>query len=469
MNKKAYINGEFVSSKETYEIVGPLKTVVGTVPALKKEDIDHAFASAKNSQKEWETLSVEQRSELLLKWAKELSKKQDELVEMMVQEIAKPVSQAKTEVERTVKLIEDVVKSYNEIYKEQIDGATIGAPSKEITIFRKAVGVVLAISPFNYPVNLAVAKIAPALVSGNSVVFKAATNGTLVGSIIAETIAAAGFPAGVFNFVTGRGRDIGDFLTTNDEINAISFTGGENVGIEISKKSKMANVILELGGKDAALILPSADLELTVKQVTKGAFSYSGQRCTAIKRVFIARPNKEAFENQLVEAVSKLTIGNAADDKDITPVINESSAKYIMELVNEAIDKGAKALTEIKQEGNLIHPIVLTNVTQDMRIAREEQFGPVLPIIEVKDLDVAIDYLNDSKYGLQASIFTAKPETVEKYQMRFDVGSLNINGASQRGPDALPFTGVKNSGLNVQGIKYSIESMTRPFNVINNK
>ena len=463
---KAYINGKWIAGDINYPIYSPEGHEAGTAPALNKEDIDLAFESARSAQREWEAKTIDERVQFMLAFADKLDERADEMAHIMVDEIAKSFNDAKTEVVRTSKLVRDVVAEYLRIYQEEV---TFPKLNKDVTIFRKALGVVLAISPFNYPINLSVAKIAPALVSGNTVVFKGATNGTLVGSVLAEIFDELKLPKGVFNFVTGRGREIGSSLYTNKNINAISFTGGERVGKEISDHASMAIQILELGGKDVGIVRADADLDLTASQIVKGGFSYSGQRCTAIKRVFVHSEVKNALLSKVVHQVNRLTVGKAADNNFITHVINKSSADYIMDLVNDAIDKGAKPLTEIKREGNLIWPIVLDKVTPDMRIAWEEQFGPVVPFIEVDSDDLAVELANKSDYGLQSSIFTKDIEKAVEMAHKMEVGSLNINGSSQRGPDTLPFTGVKNSGLNIQGIKYSLETMTRTFNIVVNK
>ncbi|NQZ66092.1 MAG: aldehyde dehydrogenase family protein [Mycoplasmatales bacterium] len=465
MRIKAYIDGKFIETENTYEIYNPQGGIVGFAPSLKSDDIERAYQAARKSQKEWELQSVDYRIKIMEKFADELEKRADSIAEVMVKEIAKGFKSAKSEVIRTAELFRDVNKEYKKIYKSEMNFPKL---NKKVEILRKPLGVVAAISPFNYPINLSGSKIAPALVSGNSVVLKAATNGTLSAAVFAEIAHDIGIPKGVFNYVTGRGRDIGSLLYSNEEINAISFTGGERVGIEISKNVSMANQIFELGGKDVAIVLPDADIELSANEIVKGAFSYSGQRCTAIKRAFVQKENKKDLIKRIVELVNDLSVGKPEDDAFITHVINDGSRKFIMELVQDALDKGAVAETEIKVEGNLISPIVLSGVTPEMRIAWEEQFGPVLPILEVSSNDQAIELANRSEYGLQSSIFTKNIDLAIEMANKLEVGSLNINGSSQRGPDLLPFTGVKKSGLNVQGVKYSIETMTRTFNVVNN-
>lgn len=465
MEIKAFINGKFINKTKTFDIISPTGTKFATAPSLDKEDIAFAFDSARKSQHEWELLTPEKRVWYLEKFAQILDSKKDEIAPMIVDEIAKPLKGAVKEITRTVELIRNVNQEYLKMYKSEMNFENL---NKKVDIYRKALGVILAISPYNYPVNLSMSKIAPALVTGNTVVFKSATHGTGVAYQLAKIFDEIKLPKGVFNFVTGRGKNLGDSLYTNRHINGISFTGGEKVGMEISSASKMAIVILELGGKDIAIVRQDANIDQTATKIIQGAFGFNGQRCTAIKRLLVHKNIKKPLVDKIVELTNQLKVGPAIDNNDITPVISSHSADKIMHLVDDAIKKGAKPLTKIKQEDNLIHPIILDNVTTDMDIAWIEQFGPVLPIIEFESDQEAIDITNESRYGLQASIFTEDKKQAQHIAFHLDVGSVNINGPSQRGPDALPFTGTKHSGLNIQGVKYSLETMTRTFNIVDN-
>ncbi len=335
-----------------------------------------------------------------------------------------------------------------------------GNKSKIAIISREPLGVVLAISPFNYPVNLSVAKIAPALITGNAVIFKPATQGAISAVKIIEALNKTGIPAGVLNLVTGKGSVIGDFLTEHGGINMISFTGGSSTGKHIAEKSKMIPLVMELGGKDPAIVCEDADIKLAVKQIVSGAYSYSGQRCTAIKRVLVNKGVADELVGLLKEEVSKLTVGSPEDNNVIVPLIDDVSADYVQGLIDDALEKGATLVYGNKREGNLIYPTLLDNVTLDMKIAWEEPFGPVLPIIRVDSDEEAIRIANESEFGLQASIFTQNINRAFDIAPKVQAGSVQINGRTERGPDHLPFIGVKSSGMGVQGIKRSIESMT---------
>ena len=240
----------------------------------------------------------------------------------------------------------------------------------------------------------------------------------------------------------------------------ISFTGGSETGKHIAEKSKMIPLVMELGGKDPAVVCDDADLNFVAKQIISGAYSYSGQRCTAIKRVLANKKIANELVNILKNEVDKLTVGSPEENSIIVPLIDKKSADYVQGLIDDALAKGATLICGNKREGNLIYPTLLDNVTLDMRIAWEEPFGPVLPVIRVNSDEEAIKIANESEFGLQASIFTQNIDRAFNIAPKLEVGTVQVNGRTERGPDHLPFLGVKSSGMGVQGIRKSIESMT---------
>lgn len=224
--------------------------------------------------------------------------------------------------------------------------------------------------------------------------------------------------------------------------------------------------MLELGGKDAAIVLEDADLDLAAKNIVAGAFGYSGQRCTAVKRVLVMDSVADELVGKVTDLVKGLTVGMPEDNADITPLINTKSADYVQGLIEEAKEKGAKPLFDFKREGNLLYPMVFDNVTTDMRLAWEEPFGPVLPFIRVKSVEEAVEIANKSEYGLQSSVFTRNFPRAFGIAEKLEVGTVHINNKTQRGPDNFPFLGVKDSGAGVQGVKYSIQAMTKVKSVV---
>lgn len=465
---KNLINGEWVNSKENnyIDIYSPIdNSLVGKVPAMSKEEVDLAIDTAKAAQKEWSKVPINERSEILYKAADILIKNSDELIEIMVREIGKDRKSSKSEISRTADFIRFTADTAKNMSGESIPGDTFpGFKRNKISVVtREPLGVVLAISPFNYPVNLSASKIAPAIVVGNSVVLKPATQGSLCGLYLAKVFQEAGVPSGVLNTITGKGSEIGDYVVTHKGINFINFTGSTEIGTRISKITSMVPLLMELGGKDAAIVLEDADLELASNNIVAGGFSYSSQRCTAVKRILVIDKVADDLVAKVKEKMGKLKIGNPLEeDVEIVPLISKKAADYVSELIEDAKNKGADLIAGGNRDGNLIFPTLFDNVTADMRIAWEEPFGPVLPIIRVKDKDEAIEIANQSEYGLQSAVFTKNIDDAFYIADRLEVGTVQVNGKTERGPDHFPFLGVKASGIGTQGIRYSIESMSRP-------
>ena len=463
------VNGEWKSSEKEITIYSPInQEELGTVPAMSQAEVDEAMKAAREALPAWRDLSAVERAAYLHKTAAILERDKEEIGTILAKEVAKGIKAAIGEVVRTADLIRYAAEEGLRITGQAMEGGGFEAVSKNklAVVRREPVGVVLAIAPFNYPVNLSGSKIAPALIAGNVVMFKPPTQGSISGLLLAKAFEEAGIPAGVFNTITGRGSEIGDYIIEHKEVNFINFTGSTPIGERIGRLAGMRPIMLELGGKDAALVLEDADLEHSAKQIVAGAFSYSGQRCTAIKRVIVLESVADQLATLLQEEVSKLTVGDPFDNADITPVIDNVSADFIWGLIEDAQEKGAQALTPIKREGNLLWPVLFDQVTKDMKVAWEEPFGPVLPIIRVASVEEAITFANESEFGLQSSVFTNDFKKAFEIAEKLEVGTVHINNKTQRGPDNFPFLGVKGSGAGVQGIKYSIEAMTNVKSIV---
>lgn len=466
---KNLVNGEWKSSEKEITIYSPInQEELGTVPAMSQAEVDEAMQAARAALPAWRALSAVERAAYLHKTAAILERDKEEIGTILAKEVAKGIKAAIGEVVRTADLIRYAAEEGLRITGQAMEGGGFEAASKNklAVVRREPVGVVLAIAPFNYPVNLSGSKIAPALIAGNVVMFKPPTQGSISGLLLAKAFEEAGIPAGVFNTITGRGSEIGDYIIEHKEVNFINFTGSTPIGKRIGRLAGMRPIMLELGGKDAALVLEDADLEHAAKQIVAGAFSYSGQRCTAIKRVIVLESVADTLVTLLQAEVAKLTVGDPFDNADITPVIDNASADFIWGLIEDAQEKGAQALTPIKREGNLLWPVLFDQVTKDMKVAWEEPFGPVLPIIRVANVEEAIAFANESEFGLQSSVFTNDFKKAFEIAEKLEVGTVHINNKTQRGPDNFPFLGVKGSGAGVQGIKYSIEAMTNVKSIV---
>ena len=447
-NYQNLVNGKWKSSENEIAIYSPInQEKLGTVPAMSQAEVDEAMKAARAALPAWRDLAPVERAAYLHKTADILERDKEKIGTILAKEVAKGIKAAIGEVVRTADLIRFAAEEGLRITGQAMEGGGFEAASKNklAVVRREPVGVVLAIAPFNYPVNLSGSKIAPALIAGNVVMFKPPTQGSISGLLLAKAFDEAGIPAGVFNTITGRGSEIGDYIIEHKEVNFINFTGSTPIGERIGRLAGMRPIMLELGGKDAAIVLEDADLENAAKQIVGGAFSYSGQRCTAIKRVLVVESVADRLAELLQAEVAKLTVGDPFDD---------------------AQEKGAKALSPIKRENNLIWPGLFDYVTRDMKLAWEEPFGPVLPIIRVADANEALEIANESEFGLQSSVFTNDFKKAFEIAEKLEVGTVHINNKTQRGPDNFPFLGVKGSGAGVQGIKYSIEAMTNVKSIV---
>lgn len=460
-------------STQMMQVISPLTNKpFAQVPSIEsKEQISMVFETANEAFKKYRKTSFEQRKNMLLKFCELLDKNKEELANILVDEIAKNKNDSLKEVIRSIDYIKETIIEYKKIIDNPliINEKIHGIPGKIGEFIYQPLGVVLAISPFNYPINLLVSKLAPALISGNTIVYKPATQGSIVGARISELLYESGFINGEVSCIIGSGANIGDSLILNKYVKMISFTGSTNVGKHILDVTSGVKLVLELGGKDPAIILPDADLELATKEIIAGAFNYNGQRCTAIKRVIAHKDIYDKLVSQLNDALLNLKIGSAKENNDITELISEKSLNYNIDLINDALSKGATSLQKLQNKGNILYPMIFSNVDLNTRIAWEEPFGPILPIIKFNHIEEAIDIANKSEFGLQASIFTNDLEEAKKIALEIEAGTVNINKSSSRGPDIFPFLGIKGSGFGVQGIKDAIISMNEIKGIVHNK
>ena len=473
MDYRYLINGnwEKSSSGKTIPIRNPYnKEIIAQIQACTREEVDNCIKIARDSMECWVETPLSKRIEIVRKSARLMREMAEPLGNILMQEIGKPIKSAISEIIRTADIFEGTADFATSIGGETIMGdAFEGTARDKLSItYRVPLGVILCIGPFNYPFNLTGSKIAPALVAGNAVIMKPPSFGAITPLHFGIILEEAGVPPGVFNIITGRGSEIGDYLTGHSGINMVAFTGSSETGIHLSKVAGMKPLLLELGGKDAAIVLDDADLEITVNSIISGAFSFSGQRCTAVKRVLPMPGIADKLIERVVEETKNLSIGDPAENNTIGPLITSKQCDYVQGLIDDALQKGATLKCGNRREGNIMWPTVLDHVTTEMRVAWEEPFGPVLPFIRIQNAEQAIKISNESMYGLQGMIFTENIDLAFNIAQELEVGTVQINGKSSRGPDHFPFLGTKSSGLGTQGIKCSIESMSRPKVVVMN-
>ncbi len=487
-----YFNGkqwmESVSGKTT-EVHSPTDdSVVGFLQVVTTGEIDGVMAAARVSQRQWEATPLNQRVKTIHLAADWVRHFEEYLTTLLVREIGKTFDEAKSEIKRTADLIDYFADEAQSIRGEELDSDNFPGYDKGriALVERVAYGTVLAIAPFNYPVNLSASKIAPALLMGNSVVFKPPTQGGISGIHLAQMFLKAGVPEGVLACVTGTGGDIGDYLVSHPRVDLITFTGSSDTGEAIARKAGMKPLVFECGGNNPALILPDADMNLTAREIVKGAFSYAGQRCTGIKYVLGMPDTLESLESVILKQLSELVrMGDprSPETKMVGPVISVAAAEHIQSLIDATVAAGAKVVVggnpDIvgardphhpgKRTNAYIEPTILADVRPEMPAVAQEVFGPVVSLITIKDVSEAVAIINASRFGLQASVFTKDEGAGIVVAKQLNVGTVQINGSPQRGPDHFPFLGIKRSGLGVQGVRYSLEEMSRLRPIVLNK
>lgn len=465
---------ESTSGKRT-QIFSPIDNApVGELQIVTTEEIDRVIAAAKEAQKKWEATPLNERVKIIHLAADWIRHYEAYLTELLSREIGKTAGEAKSEIVRTADLTDYFADEAQSIRGETLDSDNFPGYDKGrlAMIERVAHGVVLAIAPFNYPVNLSGSKIAPALLMGNSVVFKPPTQGGISGLHLVRIFEKAGVPPGVITCVTGGGSEIGNYLVAHKDISMVAFTGSSDVGMAIAGKAAMKPLLFECGGNNATIVFPDADMTLTAKEIIKGGFSYAGQRCTAIKYVVATQNVLDVLLPVVLEHMKDMVhMGDPREEstKLVGPVISQDAAKNIEEAINGAVSQGAKVAIGGKRTNAYIEPTILTAVTPAMNIVTTEVFGPVISFIAIGSMDEAARLVNSQRFGLQACVFTKDEGAGLKFASELNVGTVQINGSPQRGPDHFPFLGVRQSGVGVQGVRYSLEAMSRLKPVVINK
>jgi len=460
---KMLINGKSTDKKELFDVINPYNNeVVDTVPIGNREDVKLAVIAANNAKKELTSFSSRKVSEGLYSAYEVLKSKQKEIAKILTAESGKPIKDAFVEMTRSVDTLRFAAEESKRIYGETVP-LDAGINGKGFFAFTQKIplGVVGAITPFNYPVNLSMHKVAPAIAAKNTVIMKPPFQAPLAALKMAEIIASE-FPDGVVNTVTGSGSEVGDELVVNEDIDKISFTGGVATGLSISSRAGMKKVTLELGGNDPLLVLEDADIEKAVKAGVLGSYLYSGQVCMAVKRIIVDEKIADEFTDLFVKETEKLKIGDPMNLKtDIGPLIDENAAKIIEQSVLGACKEGAELLTGGNRDGAFFEPTVLDNISPDMEVVVNETFGPVSPIIRVNGAEEAISVANNSEFGLQAGVFTESIRNGLKCANEIEAGSVFINKQSTFRTDNMPFGGFKMSGMGKEGVKYAVEDMTK--------
>jgi aldehyde dehydrogenase (NAD+) len=442
-------------SKRTFENRNPAKwdEVIGTFPKSTAKDVEKAVAAAKKALPSWRTVPVPKRGEILGRCGDLMVEQKEALSQLETREMGKVIKETRGDVQEG---IDTAYYAFGE--GRRLFGITTPSElnSKLCFTVHRPIGIAGLITPWNFPMAIPCWKVIPALLTGNTVVIKPASDTPATATKLVELLYEAGLPEGVINIVHGSGREVGEAMLAHSDIGVISFTGSSEVGRRIAEVSgkTLKRVSLELGGKNAQIVMGDADLELAVDGVLWGAFGTTGQRCTATSRLILDEQIHDRFIDMLVARAEKLRIGNGLDETvDMGPVINEGQREIIHSYVKIGKDEGAKLMTggSIHEEGDcaggwFYKPTIFTDVKPGMRIEQEEIFGPVLSVIKFKTLEEAVKILNDTEYGLSSSIYTCDVNCAMRAVDDIEAGITYVNGPTIGAECHLPFGGVKNTG-----------------------
>ena len=457
------IDGEYVNDMDREDVINPYTgEVIDTVPISHLNNVDKAIEAANNAKKFLQEMSAFKVSNKLFNVCDKLKENRDDFAELLTKEVGKPINESYVELDRSIETLKLAAEEAKRIYGESVP-LDAGLNGKGFFAFTQKLplGVVAAITPFNYPLNLTIHKIAPAIAAKNTVIIKPPTNAPLTVMKFAELVNEE-FPDGVINVITGYGSEVGDALVASQKIDKISFTGSVLTGLLIAQRAGMKKVTLELGGNDPLVVLDDANVDAAVKGVINGAYLNAGQVCMGVKRIIVQEGIYNKFKTRLVEETSKIKMGNPMDKStQLGTLISEKAAMQVEETVNNAVNAGAEILTGGKRNGAFYEATVIDKVTPDMDLVVNETFGPVAPLIKVKTVDEAIQIANATEYGLQAGVFTENYRNAMRCANEIEAGTVFINKQSTFRTDNMPFGGFKNSGCGKEGIKYAVEEMTK--------
>lgn len=460
--QKAYINGKFIAGRKKFDVVDPATgDTIASAPDLTVADCRNAIGHAHEAWAAWKHIDATQRSRTVRKWYELIIAHKQELARTMTLESGKPLSESLAEVNYGASFVEWFAEEAKRAYGETIPASKAG---QRLLTIRQAVGVVAAITPWNFPLAMVTRKVAPALASGCTVVLRPASQTPFTTLALARLAHEAGFPAGVFNVVTGTdSKGMGEELTTNALVRKISFTGSTEVGRKLmaNAAATIKKVSLELGGNAPFLVFDDADIDAAVKGAITAKFRNSGQTCVAVNRFYVQDGVFDAFAKKLTTAVKKLKVGNGLDEGvDVGPLISQDGLEKVKTHVKDAIDRGAKLLTGGKAKKGLFYPpTVLADVPASALIAREETFGPICALFRFKTEAAGVAKANDTEFGLVAYFYSRDVNRCWRVAEQLESGMVGVNTGLVSNAVA-PFGGVKQSGIGREGSKHGLDEYT---------
>lgn len=472
LKKKLFINGEWIEASSYTTLTSPYsEEVLAEIPSATEKEVNDAIEAAYNAREIMAKMPAHKRAAILEKLVSLFEERADEAAKIIALEAAKPITTAKQEVSRTIATYKFAAEEAKRIHGETIPlDAAPGGENRIAYTVREPLGVVGAITPFNFPMNLVAHKVGPAIATGNPIVLKPASQTPLSSYFLAELLEEAGLPAGALNVVTGSGRVVGDKLVTDDRVKVITFTGSPAVGIGIRNKAGLKRVTLELGSNAALIIDNGVDVDKVINRTVVGAFSNQGQVCISLQRIYVHENVYDAFVEKFVAATKNLKVGDPLDPQtDVSALISKGDVGRTLEWIEEAKQNGAEIATGGIAEGNVLLPTVVLHADKSLKVSCQEVFAPIVNINKVSSVAEAIELVNDSRYGLQAGIYTDNVHTALDAAEKLHVGGVMINDIPTFRVDNMPYGGVKESGVGREGIKYAVEEMTEMKLVVFNR
>lgn len=460
---KMLIGGEWVEGENDIEVRNPYdNSVVDTVPSGTREYVKQAIASCSRGFEKIRSLSSQERFKILHNCAVMLGNEKENFTITIAKESGKTKREAMAEVNRAIQTFLISAEETKRIHGETIpfDSAP-GMKGKFGFYIRVPVGIIAAITPFNFPLNLVAHKVAPALGCGNSVLLKPATKTPLSALNLARLLLECGLPGESLNVVTGWGEDIGDAIVKDENVRMITFTGSLEVGKRIASSMGLKKMTMELGSNSSVVVMEDADIDKAVPRIVEGGYALAGQVCISVQRIFVQEKIFERFVALLVEKVKSLIVGDQLDDKtNVGPMISEGAARRACDWIEEAEKLGGQVLCGGNRNRSILEPTVLVNVPKNAKVCSEEAFAPIVVVNPFGNFEEALEKVNDSKYGLQAGIYTKNIKFALEAAKRLEVGGVMINEIPMFRADLMPYGGVKYSGFGREGPKFAMEEMT---------
>ncbi len=462
------IDGKWVGAAQDIPVHDPYTNeVVDVVPRGTASDVDRAVAAAQEGYQANRSLSTGERARILRRTAELLEEREEEFAVLIAREGSKTIREARKEVYRCTQTLRVSGEEATRALGETISfDQQKGSENRQGYFFRCPIGVIAAITPFNDPLNLVAHKVGPAIAGGNGVVLKPATVTPLSALKLAELFLEAGLPPKVLNVVTGPGGEVGAVMVSDPRVRMVSFTGGVEAGMEVTRRAGLKKIGMELGSNSPVVVLADCDLDAAVESCVSGAFWAAGQNCIGVQRIYVQEELFDSFRDAFVGRTLRYKVGpKLEEDCDMGPLITESEARRVESWVEEALRAGATLECGHRREGAVYWPTVLTRGAEGMKVDCDEIFGPVVSLYPVKELEEGIRRSNAVDFGLQAAVFTSSLASAFRAVEGLEAGAVIVNDSTDYRMDAMPFGGIKNSGLGREGVRFALQEMTEPKTV----